>query len=254
MLTYSQRANYSLNPTGKRLLTLMDEKQTNLSFNPDVTTQKELLHLAEVVGPEICLLKTHVDILEDFTPDFPKRLLEIAEKHRFLIFEDRKFTDIGMVAKSQYAGGLYHIADWAHITNASTLPGPGIIEGLKEIGLPKGRGLILIAEMSSRETLAEGHYTRETVKWGSEHQEFVIGFITTHKLTEERSFIHFAPGVQLEKGTDSLGQQYLTPEMVIGKRGCDVIIVGRGIYKSRDPLAEAKKYRRAAWDAYLQRV
>ena len=254
MLTYSQRAHYSLNSTGKKLLTLMDEKQTNLSFNPDVTSQEELLHLADVIGPEICLLKTHVDILEDFTPDFSKRLLEIAEKHRFLIFEDRKFTDIGMVAKCQYAGGLYHIADWAHITNASTLPGPGIIEGLKEIGLPKGRGLILLAEMSSRGTLAKGNYTTETVNWASDHQEFVIGFITIHKLTEDYPFIHFTPGVKLEKGTDSLGQQYLTPETVIGKRGCDVIIVGRGIYKSSDPLAEAKKYRRAGWDAYRQRL
>ncbi len=254
MLSYSQRANYSLNPAGKRLLTLMDEKKSNLCFNPDVTSQQELLQLADVVGSEICLLKTHVDILEDFTPDFPKRLVELAEKHRFMIFEDRKFTDIGQVAQWQYSGGIYHIADWAHITNASTLPGPGIIEGLKQVGLPKERGLILLAEMSSKETLAKGHYTKETLKWGSDHQDFVIGFVTTHRLTEEPAFIHFTPGVKLEKGGDTFGQQYLTPETVIAKRGCDVIIVGRGIYKATDPLAEAKRYRAAAWNAYLQRL
>jgi len=252
MLTYSERAKYSLNPTGQKLLHLMDEKQTNLCIAADVTSTKQLLEIADKLGPEICVLKTHVDILEDFTPAFPLHLQELAEKHHFLIFEDRKFADIGNTVKWQYRDGIYRISDWADITNAHIVPGPGIIEGLKQVGLPKGRGLLLLAEMSPQQTLAKGEYTKTAVEWAQSNAEFVIGFICIHKLTEDPSFVHMTPGVKLSAGSDALGQNYLTPEKVIGELHSDVIIVGRGIYEAEDPVQEAKLYRAAGWSSYQQ--
>lgn len=253
MLTYTQRAKQCTNPTAKRLFHLMDEKQTNLCVAADVITKKELLQLADAVGPEICIFKTHIDIVEDFDTDLIIQLERLAEKHNFFIFEDRKFADIGNTVKLQYAEGIYHIADWAHIVNAHTVPGPGIIAGLKEAGLHRGRGLLLLAEMSSSGTLAYGAYTEATVEMARQHKDFVIGFIAMKKLTDDPAFIHMTPGVQFAKIGDALGQQYQTPDIVIGKNGSDVIIVGRGIYGAEDPVAEAKKYREAGWSAYLHR-
>ncbi len=254
MPSYSERAKLCTNPTAKKLLDLMDDKQTNLSIAADVITKAELLKIANTVGPEICLLKTHIDIVEDFDTDLVIQLQRLAEKHNFLLFEDRKFADIGNTVKHQYQDGIYHIADWADIVNCHTVPGPGIIQGLKEIGLSKGRALLLLAEMTPKGNLAKGAYTEESLKMAQDNKDFVIGFITTRQLIDEPCFINMTPGVQLAVGGDNLGQQYNTPENVIGKQKSDIIIVGRGIYESADMAAEAKKYREAGWLAYQARM
>ncbi len=253
-LSYADRAQYCTNKTAKTLFTLMEEKQTNLAIAADVTTKKELLTLADAVGPEICLLKLHIDIIQDFDNDLINKLQLLAQKHRFLIFEDRKFADIGNTVRNQYQGGIYHIADWADIINAHIIPGPGIIQGLKEIGKEKNRSLILIAQMTPKGNLAHDSYTAQAVEMAQQHSDFVIGFIAKEKLTDNPQFIHMTPGVKLQEGSDDLGQQYLTPDKVIKEQCSDIIIVGRGIYQAKDPRKNAQTYRKAGWDAYKLRL
>jgi uridine monophosphate synthetase len=248
--SYQRRAEFCKNPTAKKLFSLMGEKQTNLCIAADLTSSQELLNLADAIGPEICIFKTHIDILDDFTSQVTEKLCRLAHKHDFLIFEDRKFADIGSTVSSQYRGGIYKIVDWSNIINAHVVPGPGIIAGLKEIGLSKGRALLLMAEMSSAGSLAQGLYTEAALKMAEENPDFVIGFVCLRKLSENPALIHMTPGVQLSVGKDTLGQQYQTPASVI-TAGSDVIIVGRGIYEAKTPQSQAELYRSAGWQAYV---
>ncbi len=249
-LSYAERAALCTNHIAQQLFSLLAEKETNLALSADVTSCTTLLELADKLGPEICILKTHVDILSDFTLAFTQELTALAKKHQFLIFEDRKFADIGNTVKHQYQEGIYHIANWADIVNAHTLPGPGIISGLSEVGLPKQRGLLLLAEMSSAGNLINADYTQKTLRMAEQFPEFVLGFITQKKLSPDPWWLYMTPGVQLEEGKDSLGQQYVTPQKALLENESDIIIVGRGILKAKDPLTEAQKYRKAGWDAY----
>lgn len=114
----------------------MARKRTNLSVAADVDTADEMLRIADACGPHICVLKTHVDVLSTWSDDVASKLSELAAQHDFVIFEDRKFADIGNTVAMQYEGGVYKIASWAHLVNAHVVPGPGIIEGLKKVGMP----------------------------------------------------------------------------------------------------------------------
>lgn len=254
-LTYGVRAQLPhTHPVAARLLKVMEEKRSNLCVSADVTECKELLRLADSLGPLICLLKTHVDILQDFTPAFCQSLRDLATKHNFLIFEDRKFADIGNTVKHQYEGGLYRISSWSDMVNAHGVPGPGVVKGLSEVGRPLERGCLLIAEMSSQGSLATGDYPQAVVKMAEDHSDFVFGFICGSKLSQKPEFLHITPGVQMQSGGDSLGQQYTSPEEVICNKGSDVIIVGRGILGSSDWIKTAEEYRKAGWDAYTKRL
>jgi len=251
-LSFLKRANLTRHPMAQKLFKIMEDKKSNLALAADVSSQKQLLKLADEIGPSLCVLKTHVDILDDFTPDFGYLLKKIAEKHHFLIFEDRKFADIGQTVSLQYSNGIYRISDWADLVNAHIVPGPGIIEGLKLIGHPKGQGLLLLAEMSSSGTLAKGAYTRKAVELGEAHSDYVMGFISLHKLSQQPGMIHFTPGVKLHPGKDSLGQRYRTVDEILIKNRSDVIIVGRDITHAQNPKEQALLYREKAWQAYEQ--
>ena len=83
-----------------------------------------------------------------------QQLKLLAEKHQFLLMEDRKFADIGNTCRLQLEGGAYRIADWADMVTAHALPGPSILKSLE------GVAVVLVAEMSSEGKLTTAEYAQ----------------------------------------------------------------------------------------------
>jgi orotidine-5'-phosphate decarboxylase len=55
--TYLERSKSHPNPAAKRLLEIMQEKESNLCLSIDVTAKDKLLKIVDAVGAELCLLK-----------------------------------------------------------------------------------------------------------------------------------------------------------------------------------------------------
>jgi uridine monophosphate synthetase len=90
-----------------------------------------------------------------------------------------------------------------------------------------------------------------------------MGYVAQESLNSilDDEFLSMTPGCQLppedgngDVNVDGLGQQYNTPQKLIGKLGTDIVIVGRGILKAADSVAEAERYREEAWRVYEERI
>jgi uridine monophosphate synthetase len=247
------------NPLTKKLLAKIKEKRSNLVLSLDVTSQKEFFEILDEVGPEIVMLKTHVDILDDYDENFVSKLQEYARKYDFLIFEDRKFADIGNTVRKQFRSGIYKIADWAEYVTVHMVAGESILKGLFD-GI-EGRSSFILARMSSKGNLINETYSRKCFEIARRNPMLVSGFIGHGKNVEDikcykakfpSGMLLLMPGVKLEKGSDSMGQQYITVEEAV-QGGADCIIVGRGIYGNENPGEIAKIYRERAWKEYEKR-
>lgn len=170
-----------------------------------------------------------------------------------MIFEDRKFADIGNTVRKQYREGIYKIKDWSDFVTVHGVPGEGILKGLFE-GITN-KGGFLLAKMSSKGNLMNDTYTRKIFEMGTNYPQWVSGYIVHANTVEELQNLKkkispgqllLMPGVKLKKGTDQLGQQYTSVEEAI-EGGADLIIVGRGIIEADDPGQTAQKYREMSW-------
>ncbi|CAH2001544.1 unnamed protein product [Acanthoscelides obtectus] len=254
-LSFAERAKIAKNPIAAKLFQIMATKQTTLCLAADLTDSTALLNLAEQAGPHICALKTHIDIVDDFHPNLIKPLREIANRHNFILFEDRKFCDIGKTIELQYSKGIYKISTWAQLVTAHALLGKGVLEVIKKSeGLEK-RGVFLLAEASCSGTLIDAKYAKSTMKMAEEYPELVAGIVCQSPMfLNQPGLIQLTPGVQIDNKSDDVDQQYNSPEIVVTEKGCDIAVVGRGITKAADAALAAEKYRKILWDAYLQRI
>jgi uridine monophosphate synthetase len=230
---------------------IMQEKKTNLCVAADLTTTFELIQLIHQVGPYICLLKIHADIISDWSPEFITKLIELSIVYQFLLFEDRKFADIGNTVELQYTKGIYKIMEWAHLVTIHSLPGPFPLQSIRDTSKVKGqnRGVVLLPTMTAQDNLIDLNYTRKTLEMAEQFSDLVVGVITSRKLAES-PFLKMTPGVSDESKNDKKGQQYVSIEYAMQELQSDILIVGRAILSAQDPSEKAKEYQSKAWSLY----
>ena len=248
-------------PIARRYMEAACRKQSLVCLAADRNSMADLFELLHQVGPYVTVLKTHVDLVEDWSADAWGEFCRTATEYDLLIFEDRKFADIGKISKSQMSG-VYDIRNWSDIVTAHLISGPDIIDGLHSSWEDIGRqgGVLLLAQMSSRGNLLTGDYSDSVVRKGVESRG-VLGFIGNgsrpQELTKLRSKVGpekmiWTPGVNLAIGDGELGQRYGDPYQAI-LSGSDCIIVGSGIHGAKSPMEAAKEYAKISWKALQDR-
>jgi len=259
---WGERWDSNDSETARRFMETAVRKESLVCLAADRKTMAGLFELVDQVGPYIAALKTHVDLIEDWNNEAWSEFCLQAGKADLLIFEDRKFADIGKISRDQM-GGVYEIRSWADLVTAHLISGPDIVDGLQAGWGDVGRsgGVLLLAQMSSRGNLLTPTYSDRVVELGRSHPG-VFGFIGNGSNPEEVSALRervgsekmiWTPGVNLATGDGELGQRYGDPREAV-LAGSDCIIVGSGIHNAPDPVAAAINYAKASWGALQERV
>ena len=204
--------------------------KSKICVSLDVLNLKELYHNIELLGDKVCIIKIHYDIIEDFMVDIDetiKKLNYYKKKYNFLIWEDRKFADIGSIMERQIN---LHISKWADMVSIHPIVGDKSIENIKNINI------ILIGEMSSENNLFNEEYKNNIIDISNKYDN-IIGIVCQNKMTETK--LNIVPGISLNNKKDNKGQTYHTPQE---KKFADILVIGRSIYKSENPQNEILKY------------
>ncbi len=248
-------------PLSHQFMSIACEKESLVVLAADLPTIDGIVEVVETVGDHVCALKTHVDMVEGFNLEDWGKVVDAARSKGMLLFEDRKFADIGRVAQTQM-GGLYGIRGWADLVTSHSVSGPDVVDGIAAAwdDVERVGGVLLLAQMSSSGNLLGGAYTDKTLEMGTASPH-VIGYIgngsSPSDLEELRSKVGegrmiWSPGVNLSALEGVLGQRYGNPSEAV-RAGSDAIIVGSGIHKAEDPVSAAREYASASWGALLER-
>lgn len=159
----------------------------------------------------------------------------------------------------QLSSGVFNIFNWAHLITAHALPGPGVLQAVNAaLSTTKApRGVFIVTELSAAGALTTPTYVKDTMDFvnQSEHPELIAGIVCQSKeIAKNPGLLQLTPGCHIDTTSDGLGQQYSGPNEVVINKGADIVVVGRGILRSKDIRASAELYCNQLWSAYCRRV
>ena len=205
-----------------------------LAYDIEGSSLNNLLALLDEINEDIVGLKIHNEIL-GFSDGENELLYNMCEAYGIFLWEDRKFNDIGATFQKQ----VKRYEKFRDVISVSPMSGSDILKVETRLDI------FVLVEMSSRNNL----FTREV-------SQKILDMVAFEKLSgntnikgiicQNSEFINTSvpvltikPGINLSVTGDALGQCYsnLSGDLP------DMIVVGRGITNSADPVTEIQKYK-----------
>lgn len=196
-LSYEEKRKKLNHPIGKKLIDISLEKKTNLIFSADIMYSNKILELVNSIGDIICGLKIHADIINDFSSSFITSLKKISLEKKFLLFEDRKLSDVSYTNYLQLHYGIHKISSWADIITVHLLSGKNSIQ---KLNIPCNMALITISEMSSHDRLSDDNYIRNVLNISIKNPK-VIGTVAQRKVDDR--LLLFSPGIHFSNNENN---------------------------------------------------
>jgi uridine monophosphate synthetase len=247
-------------------------KQSNLILSCDFMTNQEILECLHITGKHIIAVKLHLDILESSSySQFITGLNILKDIYNFLVIEDAKYADIDSIMIEKINHSQLAITKVADAFTMHAIAGLSILEGDK-LGIPG----IVVAEMSSSNTIITTEYTRKIVNTINNTQDtandiandtatnvasmnMLGGIVCQTQIPQQLEPFQLAtmsPGINLDITHDSYNQQYKIPNLADDNKVGLFWIVGRGITKYKNNTEKLQeiinKYQSKGWDYFIK--
>ena len=97
--------------------------EKNIIWAADLPSMKQLFEQLDIYGPKISVLKLHIDTFNDFSQENLLKLVDYKKRYNLILWEDRKFADIGNIMIKQIKNSIYYYLEWVDIFSIHCITG-----------------------------------------------------------------------------------------------------------------------------------
>ena len=235
------------NSFNKKLIGIVKDKQTALCLSLDITLWKVAKPILEKVGPYICMVKLHCDLIADWNNDTVVELKALAKEHNFMLLEDAKLIDVPHINRLKLTLTKHTVNTWA---DAVTVHWSNYLDNKSEIESLDIHP-ICVTDMNTVndgvELLNYNTVRDQLIEVGDKNK--VHSIIHQKALKKCNNILKLSPGV-VENEEDMKfvdNDRYRTIENAIVRDRNHVVIIGSNIVDDEDYEHKCKNCATKSW-------
>jgi uridine monophosphate synthetase len=237
------------------MLSEMITKKTALCLSLDTSTWEAAKKLIHQCGEYIIMVKTHVELYQDYNDNFESEIKELAKQYHFFIMEDRKLSDVAKISYRQTTSGNYNISNWANFVTVHGLNADSYLNMMKQHYGTKdciNYCPVIVSQMNDNLCMIGEEYTQKCLDVIDKYPQF-SPLIVCQSLPKRKDIIKCTPGVVLttqEEDSDVDLCRYRNVEKAIQVDGNHIVIVGSSIIYDENPKEAAQKFQVESWKVF----